>query len=154
MVEHKDIKMVSSYGGSTEWDRARAKAFELVQNQFGSLPLNCQQVDRDLKRVQDALVNAYKMRVTFDSMGNANLYERAYKEALEFKKSSLESIFETRGCRDIIENIRLTTGAVKETEYAIKSEQQVLGKTNKDQTIYIGIGAVVMMVGLYIILQK
>jgi hypothetical protein len=146
--------MVSSYAGTTDWDGARARAFEVVQNQFGSLPYNCQTLDKDLKRIQEAIIKGYRMPLSFDRQGNANLNQRAYKEALESKKASLESAFQTRGCRDIIENIRLTTVGLKETEYAIKSEQQVLGKSNKDQNIYIGIGAVVMLVGLYVILQK
>ena len=151
--------MVSSYssglmGSGTEWDRARIKAYDTVQNQFGSLPLNCQGLDRDLKRLQQAIIDAYKIPLTSNPNGSQELYNRAYKEALELKKNGWEVMFESRGCRDIIENIRLTTGALKETEYAIKSEKQVLEVNNKDQNIYIGLGAVVLLVGLYMVLQK
>lgn len=146
--------MVSSYAGNTEWDRARAKAFELVQNQFGSLPLNCQDLDRNLKRLQDAIINAYKIPIAFTDQANENLYQRAYKEQLELKKHAWESMFETHGCRDIIENIRLQSGAVKETQFAIKSEQQVLGSVDKNQNTYLIAGGAVLLIGLFIILQK
>jgi hypothetical protein len=144
----------SNLFGNTEWERAKINAFELVQNQFGSLPFNCQSLDRDLKRLQDAIANAYKMPLSFDQQGNANLYQRAYKEQLELKKKIWESTFSSKGCRDIIENIRLTSVAIKETENAIKSEKEVLTTSDKDQNIYIGIGAVVLLVGLYIVLNK
>ena len=151
--------MVSSYSSGlmnsgTEWDRARIKAYDAVQNQFGSLPLNCQGLDRDLKRLQEAIIDAYKTPLSSDPRGSQGLYDRAYKEALETKKQGWETMFDSRNCRDIIEDIRLTTGGVKETEYAIKSEKQILTTDTKDQNIYIGVGAVVMLVGLFMVLNK
>ena len=81
------------------------------------------------------------------------MQQKAYLEALELKKHAWESTFATKGCRDIIENIRLTTGAVEESKFAIKAEQQILPANQKDQSLYIGLGAVVMLIGLYIVLK-
>jgi hypothetical protein len=140
--------MVGSYGGSTEWSRAQEAGYEKVQNEFGSLPYNCVSLDKDIKRVSDKLIFERKKSPT------PNLQQRAYLEALELKKKSWESVFATKGCRDIIENIRITTNLVEASKSAIKAEQQVLPVNQKDQNLYIGLGAVVMLIGLYIILKK
>ena len=139
--------MVSSYGGSTEWSRAQQAGYERVQDEFGSLPYNCTSLDKDIKKISDRLVAERK------KSPNPSLRQRAYLEALELKKNGWELTFATKGCRDIIENIRLTTGAVEESKFAIKAEQQVLPKNEKDQSLYVGLGAVVILVGLYIVLK-
>jgi hypothetical protein len=139
--------MVSSYGGSTDWSRAQELAYEKVQNEFGSLPYNCVSLDKDIKRISDKLLAERKKSPL------PNLQQKAYLEALELKKHAWESTFATKGCRDIIENIRLTTGAVEESKFAIKAEQQILPANQKDQSLYIGLGAVVMLIGLYIVLK-
>lgn len=139
--------MVSSYAGNSEWDRAQEAGYQKVQNEFGSLPYNCVSLDKDIKKISDKLVEERKKSPL------PSLQQRAYMEALELKKHAWESSFATHGCRDIIENIRLTTGAVEESKFAIKAEQQVLPNNEKDQTLYIGLGAVVMLIGLYIVLK-
>ena len=133
--------------GNTEWGRAQELAYEMVQNEFGSLPYNCVSLDKDIKRISDKLVVERKRTPL------PNLRQKAYLEALELKKHAWESTFATKGCRDIIENIRLTTGAVEESKFAIKAEQQILPANQKDQSLYIGLGAVVMLIGLYIVLK-
>jgi hypothetical protein len=133
--------------GNTEWGRAQIVAYERVQNEFGSLPYNCASLDKDIKRISDRLVTERKRTPL------PNLQQKAYLEALELKKHAWESTFATKGCRDIIENIRLTTGAVETSKFAIKAEQQILPANEKDQSIYIGLGAVVMLIGLYIVLK-
>lgn len=145
--------MVSSYavgimGSTSEWSNAQESGWQKVQDEFGSLPYNCQSLDKDIKRISDRILLERKK----DPL--PSLQQRAYMEALELKKDGWESSFATHGCRDIIENIRLTTGAVEESKFAIKAEQQVLPKNEKDQSIYIGLGAVVMLIGLYIVLKE
>ena len=119
-----------------------------MQNEFGTLPYNCVDLDKQLKKISDKLAEQRKLSPL------PSLQQRAYLEALELKKTGWEGMFGTKGCRDIIENIRLTTGAVESSKFAIKAEQQVLPKNEKDQNLYIGLGAVVMLIGLYIVLKK
>jgi hypothetical protein len=145
--------MVSSYGvgilGSTnEWNNAQESAFNKVAQDFGSLPYNCVSLDQQIKKISDKLLEERKKSPIPD------VQQKAYLDALEGKKNFFESTFATKGCRDIIENIRLTTGAVEESKFAIKAEQQVLPKNEKDQNLYIGLGAVVMLIGLYIVLKE
>ena len=145
--------MVSSYGvgimGSTnESNNAKESAFNKVAEQFGSLPYNCAFTDQQIKKITDKIIEERKKSPI------PNLQQKAYIEALENKKGFFESTFETKSCRDIIEEIRLTTGAVESSKFAIKAEQQILPKNEKDQNLYIGLGAVVMLIGLYIVLKE
>jgi hypothetical protein len=152
--------MVSSYAGigvmgnQSQSDRAREAGWAKVQSEFGSLPYNCEKLDIDLKRLEQAIINAYKIPLKFDERGNADLYQRAYKEELEGKKKYWENLFTKNNCRDVFENIRLKSAGLTETKFAIQSEKQVLGESNKNQNLYIGVGAIVMLVGLYVILKK
>lgn len=139
--------MVSSYGGNTEWSRAQEAGYKKVQDEFGSLPYNCVSLDKDIKRISDKLLSERKKSPLL------NLQQKAYLEALELKKHAWETTFATKGCRDIIENIRLTTGAVLETKFSIKAEKEILPKSQADQNLYIGLGAVIMLVGLYVVLK-
>jgi hypothetical protein len=139
---------VGIYGSTSDWNNAQESGYQRVQDEFGSLPYNCVTLDQQIKKISDKILEERKKSPL------PSLQERAYMEALEAKKSYFEATFATKGCRDIIENIRLTTGAVEESKFAIKAEQQILPKNEKDQNIYIGLGAVVMLIGLYIVLKK
>ena len=66
----------------------------------------------------------------------------------------METSFARNGCRDIIENIKLLETGIAQTKYAIKSEQQVLSKNEIDQKLYIAIGGIMVLVALYIVLNK
>ena len=146
--------MVSSYAGigimgnQSELDRAKEFGWSKVQSEFGSLPYDCISLDRELKRISTTLIGVRKASPL------PTLQWREYTNALEQKKLDWEKSFALNGCRDVIENIRLKSAALAETKFAIQSEKQVLGESNKNQNLYIGIGAVVILVGLYIVLKK
>lgn len=140
--------MVSSYGGSTKSSLAQIEGFQKVQDEFGSLPYNCASLDKELKRLSDKLLSERKKYPL------PNLQQNAYIEALELKKNAWESTWNTKGCRDIIENIRLESIAVAQTSSAIKAEKSILGTANKNEKIYLGLGGLVVLVGLYIVLQN
>jgi DNA gyrase/topoisomerase IV subunit A len=134
---------------NTPRNNALAKAYDLVQSQFGSLPLNCVSLDKELKTLQQAIIDAYKTPLSSDEE-----LQKAYKEQLEAKKASWENIFADHKCRDVIEKIRLASIANTETTSAIKQEESVLGKSTKNENTYIGIGAVILLVGLFVVLKK
>jgi hypothetical protein len=146
--------MVSSYAGigimgnQSGSDRAKDFGWSKVQSEFGSLPYDCVSLDKELKRISTTLIGVRKAT----PLPNAEW--KAYTNALEQKKSDWEKYFALNGCRDVIENIRLKSAALAETKFAIQSEKQVLGESNKNQNLYIGIGAIVILAGLYIILKK
>jgi hypothetical protein len=132
--------MINSY--------ARDAGFAKAQSEFGSLPYDCVSLDKELKKISSRLIEVRKE----NPLPGPEL--KAYIDALEHKKSNFEGIFSFNSCRDVFENIRLKSAALAETKYAIQSEKQVLGESNKNQNLYIGIGAIVILAGLYIVLKK
>ena len=145
--------MVSSYaegimGSSSRFSRAREAAWGKVQSEFGSLPYNCADLDKNLKSISNRLIGVRKATPL------PTPEWKAYTDALEQKKADFEIHLSLNSCRDVFENIRLKSAALAETKYAIQSEKQVLGESNKNQNLYIGIGAIVILAGLYIVLKK
>ena len=65
-----------------------------------------------------------------------------------------EEKFTKMKCREKIEFLRLNETAVLDLEQAIKSEASVLEKNKKEQNIYIGLGAIVILTGFYILIKK
>jgi hypothetical protein len=139
--------MVNSYNINSAYLRAQELGYQRVQNEFGSLPYNCVSLDKELKRISDRLLTQRKLTML------PSLEQRMYMEALELKKHEWESVFANKGCRDIIENIRLNISAIEDSRFSIKAEKDVLPKNEKDQNLYIGLGAVVLLIGLYIVLK-
>jgi hypothetical protein len=66
----------------------------------------------------------------------------------------MENTFAEATCRNEIEKTRLNDMASVITQQAIVQEQSILKPNFKEQYIYIGIGAVVLLVGLYLISTK
>lgn len=65
-----------------------------------------------------------------------------------------EDKFSKMNCRQKIEFLRYNETAVLDLEQAIKSEETVLGKNKREQNIYIGLGAIVLLTGFYILTKK
>ena len=65
-----------------------------------------------------------------------------------------EDKFSRLNCRNKIEFLRLNETAVLDLEQAIKSEASVLEKNKKEQNLYIGLGAIVLLTGFYILIKK
>jgi hypothetical protein len=65
-----------------------------------------------------------------------------------------EDKFAKMNCGKKIEYLRLNESAVLDLEQAIKSEASVLEKNKKEQYLYIGLGAIVLLTGLYILTKK
>jgi hypothetical protein len=65
-----------------------------------------------------------------------------------------EEKFAKMKCRQKIEFLRLNETAVLDLEQAIKSEASVLEKNKREQNIYIGLGALVVLTGFYILIKR
>jgi hypothetical protein len=68
--------------------------------------------------------------------------------------ADLEADFKQKNCRDEFEKKRLQDMATVVTKQATLQEQSVLGKNYKEQYLYIGIGAGILLLGLYVISKK
>lgn len=62
--------------------------------------------------------------------------------------------FVDKKCRDVVENLRLEESGLILTKQSEKSEKNVLPSNVNEQYIYIGLGSLVLLTGLYIISKK
>lgn len=123
------------------------KESKQVYFKYPNKPENCYKTDENIKLITDELSKETKKLLT----GGAN---REYIKALEQRKQVYELIFLNGKCRDKIEEDRLKESANLLTKSAIGQEKDVVDKSFKLQKIYIGVGALVLVVGLYVVLKK
>ena len=62
--------------------------------------------------------------------------------------------FADKKCRDVLEKQNLNESGYLLSTQAEKQEQNVLPSNYKEQYLYIGLGSVVLLTGLYIISKK
>jgi len=136
-----------TYYDNSPTNKALQAAIIKVQNEFGALPFNCVGLDKDIKRVSEKILEERRNNMFPD------LEQKAYMNQLEFKKNTYEGIFATRNCRDVITSLRAKSGLVQQTISAIKAEQKVLPTNQIDQNLYIGLGSIVLLCGLYLVLK-
>ena len=74
-------------------------------------------------------------------------------KVLMWYKEIYEDYFELNTCRDRIEQQRLLDSAKTQTLFAIRAEDSVLGASQKNQNIYLGVGALVLVVSTAILLS-
>jgi hypothetical protein len=103
---------------------------------------NCASLDYSIKRIQDRIVEQTK-----------NQPNEQRRKVLVWYKEILEDYFELKGCRDKIEKQRLLDLAKAQTLFAIKAEDTVLGENQKNQNIYLGVGALVLVLSTAILLS-
>lgn len=104
---------------------------------------NCVELDRHIKILIDRIADQTK-----------NKPNENHRRVLAWYKDILEDFFEIHGCRDKIEKQRLLDSAKIQTLSAISQEKQVLGESQKSQNIYLGVGALVLLVSAGIIITN
>jgi hypothetical protein len=118
-----------------------------VNKKYSGKRENCYKTDENLKLITEELSVETKKLLT----GGAN---REYIKSLQSRKSSYEINFSQSDCRNKIEEDRLKESANLLTKTAIGQEKDVVDKSFNLQKVYIGVGALVLIVGLYIVLKK
>jgi hypothetical protein len=116
---------------------------DLVQNEYAWKGGTCVQLDKLLRDIRDRIV-AERLKFSEDR----------YIQALLDQKAVLEMSFASNSCSDKIETLRQKETAVLITKTSIEQEKKVLGSSKKEENIYIGVGALVLLVGLFIVLKK
>jgi len=78
------------------------------------------------------------------------------KEELELNKllSEKKRVFNSILCSDSLEQKKQEQNAKIITEESIKAENKILEKNKKEQYLYIGFGAVILLVGLYVVTRN
>ena len=116
---------------------------DLVQNEYAWKGGTCVQLDKLLRDIRDRIV-AERLKFSNDN----------YIQALVDQKAVLEMSFASNSCSDKIETLRQKETGVLITKTSIDQEKKVLGSSKKEENIYIGVGAVVLLVGVIILVKK
>jgi hypothetical protein len=103
----------------------------------------CVDLDKDAKKIIDELA---VLRKSQDKQLHIDFLMFANKKVLDK--------FNQYDCRNRIEETRIDTAGSTSTKFAIKSEQSVLGKSNKEVNGYIIIGSLVLVSVLVILLTN
>jgi len=138
--------MSALFGNNTDAQGQTQRAYRTVSEEY-SKPDSCVATDKAIKSISDKIILERNKLLL-------NQYQNFYIQALESKKAEYKSLFAEYNCKEIIENIKLLETGIAQTKYAIKSEQQVIPKNEIDQKLYIAIGGIMVLVALYIVLNK
>jgi hypothetical protein len=165
-----DMSMDNLFG-----EPKQTKAYLEVKQNF---PIgDCITNDISLKKAKDLMsdftkekLNGYYVNmVRPDKIKNVSYeyflkYETAYKERRDYvnqmldllpkKILQIENASTMSDCRNLIEQKRLEESAEILTKQAIVQESNVLSSNFKEQYLYIGLGSLVLLVGLYVITKK
>jgi hypothetical protein len=125
----------------------QTKESKQVYYKYPSKKENCYKTDENLKLITEELSVETKKLLT----GGAN---REYIKALRERKEVYELTFIDNKCRDKIEEDRLKESANLLTKNAIGQEKDVVDKSFNLQKVYIGVGALILIVGLVVVLKK
>jgi hypothetical protein len=123
---------------------AKEVAQDKIQEEFNWQGGSCVQLDALIKKVRDKSVSESLLPTT----------DNSYRDALIGHKSLLEEIFASENCADKIETLRQRETGVLITKTSVEQEKSVLGNSKKEENIYIGVGALVLLVGLFIVIKK
>jgi len=113
------------------------------------------QEDVEKLALNDGYVSAC-IKIDEEIKSIAKQISESSKEELELNKLLFEKkrVFNSILCSDSLEQKKAVENAKIISEESIKAEQQVLEKNNKEQYLYIGVGSVILLVGLYIVTRS
>jgi len=103
---------------------------------------NCVELDRDMKRLIDRIAEQTRTAPN-----------ETHRRVLVWFKDILEDNFQLYGCRDKIEKQRLLEMAKTQTLSSISQEKSILGAGQKNQNIYLGVGALVLVLSAGILVS-
>jgi hypothetical protein len=80
--------------------------------------------------------------------------DQLYVDGLQRRKLTIQALYDNSTCANKIEALKLKETSLLLTKGIIGLENKTVNKSNTDQQIYIGVGALISIVGLYMILKK
>ena len=105
---------------------------------------NCYKLDVNLKNILEEITQ-------LNQQGDLS---SDYIKSLYNYKTANKMAFDGKNCQNVIEYKRLNETAELITKNAIKQEKSILDKFKKEENIYIGVGTLILLVGLFIIIRK
>lgn len=106
-------------------------------------------ISKDIEDLQKItpVVTGYELAVSRDT--NVLKLEVLRQILLQYKNA-----FNKGECTDTLEQIKAEANAKILTKESAKAEKKVLEKNYKEQYLYIGFGAVILLVGLYVVTRN
>jgi hypothetical protein len=111
----------------------------------------CANIDRGISEFKNQILNLRKKALTTSGLTKN---EETLLVRLQIDLNARENEFTNKNCRDKIETVRLTDTAVVSTKLAEEMEKQVLSRNEKEKYVYLGVGGLVLLTGLFIVLKK
>lgn len=118
-----------------------------VQYKYPVKGENCYALDKNIKDITEEILTETKNIL-------ANKGSLKYLKELKLRKGTYELSFSQGRCSDRIEEDRQKETANLITKAVIEQEKAVLKPANIEQRVYIGVGALILLVGLYIVVKK
>lgn len=110
----------------------------------------CTDIDTSISSYADEILKYRKLVLKYPNDNSYKVNLSRWEESLRQRELEFANI----NCRDKISQQRLKDTAVISTLASEKIENSILNPNQQEQYIYIGIGAVVLLTGLYIIAKK
>ena len=137
----------------------RTELNQLKAKDCSSLPkredISCKGIDTSIKEYSDNIALWRKELLKPNGQG---IYSKGTLKILIDKYNlgllKLQNEFSEKGCRDIVEKQNLNESGYLLSQQSEKQEGNVLKSNYNEQYIYIGLGTVVILSGLYIITKK
>lgn len=113
---------------------------------------NCVQLDESIKSDKDEILYREKKKLQLGDkwLQSSEIRLQDFKNRVKDK----ETDFINRGCKARLESEKLKDDAITLTDMASQQETNVLKKNVTEQYAYIGIGALVLLTGFYMVLKK
>lgn len=124
---------------------------------FGKMPPDCVKLD---ERIKEISYDVEQLALTTPTLNRGlDLIKSKNKDALKLdilRRMLLrdKAYFNDYSCTDVLEKKKIEDNAKMLTKESAKTEKKVLEKGYKEQYLYIGFGAVILLVGLYIVTRN
>jgi hypothetical protein len=115
-----------------------------VSEKYPYINQDCYKLDLNIKKIQDEITE-------LNTKGDLS---SGYLNSLHGYKTANQMAFDGKNCQNVIEYKRLNESADLITAKSIEQERKVLGASKTEQNIYIGVGALSLLVMLIIVIRK
>lgn len=115
-----------------------------ANEKYPYLKQDCYKLDLNIKKIQDEIAD---LNIKGD-------LSSPYLKSLHGQKTANQMAFDGKNCQYDIEFKRLNESADLITSKSIEQERKVLGSSKIEQNIYLGVGAISLLVMLLIVIRK
>jgi hypothetical protein len=113
---------------------------------------DCVKLDENIKSYKEEILYRLKKKLELGEQWTSS--SETILNKFKAQTANLENDFINKGCKGRLESEKLKDNAIVLTDMASQQESNVLKKNVTEQYAYIGIGALVLLTGFYMVLKK